>query len=147
MKINAQHNALSKVIKTTFKIENIYSARRTLELLAELSVSRDCWHKLFPQLCDVIFCDFRHACQRRRIFNMLNNFMHERTFSSQCARALSYQLSNQCECECVFITYFTRSENYDSSLSEDEEVLLNILLLRRRRRCLRAANQKTWVKS
>ena len=47
MKVNAQHNALSKVIKTRFKIDNIYSARCTLELLAELSVSRDCWRKLF----------------------------------------------------------------------------------------------------
>ena len=47
MKVNAQHNALSKVIKTRFKIENIYSARCTLELLAELSVSRDCWRKQF----------------------------------------------------------------------------------------------------
>ena len=54
-----------------------HKARRTLELSAELSVSRDCWRKLIPQVCGVIFCDFRHACHRRRIFNMLNNFMHE----------------------------------------------------------------------
>ena len=57
-----------------------HKARRTLELSAELSVSRDCWRKLISQVCGVIFCDFRHACHRRRIFNMLNNFMHEWTF-------------------------------------------------------------------
>ena len=38
-------------------------------------------------------------------------------------------------------------ENLDSSSSEDEEVLLSLLMLQRRRRRLRAANQKTWVKS
>ena len=37
---------------------DMHKARRTLELSAKLSVSR-------------------HACHRRRIFNMLNNFMHE----------------------------------------------------------------------
>ena len=45
--------------------------------LAELSVGRDCWRKLFPQVCSVIFCGFCHACHLRRIFNMLKNFMHE----------------------------------------------------------------------
>ena len=53
-------------------LQLIIKARRTLELSAELSVSRDCWRKLFPQVCGVIFCDFRHASHRRRIFNMLN---------------------------------------------------------------------------
>ena len=58
-------------------IRKLSKARRTLALSAELSVTRDCWRKLFPQVCGVIFCDFRHACHRRRIFNMLNNFVHE----------------------------------------------------------------------
>ena len=55
-------------------------ARRTQELSAELSVTRGCWRKLFPPVCGVIFCDFRLACYERRIFNMLNNFVHEWTF-------------------------------------------------------------------
>ena len=44
------------------QVSILAEARRTLELSAELSVSRDCWRKLFPQVCGVIFCDFRHAC-------------------------------------------------------------------------------------
>ena len=59
-------------------------ARRTLELSAELSVSRDCWRKLFPQVCGAIFCDFRDTCHQRRIFNMLNNFKYE---FQVCARS------------------------------------------------------------
>ena len=55
----------------------IPKARRTLELSAELSVTRGCWRKLFPQVCGVMFCDFCHACHELRIFNMLNNFVHE----------------------------------------------------------------------
>ena len=56
-------------------------ARRTLELSAELSVTRGCWRKLFPQVCGVMFCDFCHACHELRIFNMLNNFVHEWTLT------------------------------------------------------------------
>ena len=36
--------------------------------------------ELFSQVCGVVFCDFGHSCHRRRIFNMLNNFLHEWTF-------------------------------------------------------------------
>ena len=70
--------------KNPFKIDNFLNlnhyqskARRTLELSAELSVTRGCWRKLFPQVCGVMFCDFCHACHELRIFNMLNNFVHE----------------------------------------------------------------------
>ena len=54
--------------------------RRTLELSTELSVTRDCCRQLIPQVCGVVFCDFRHSCHQRGIFNMLNNFVREWTF-------------------------------------------------------------------
>ena len=53
------------------------NARRTLELSAELSVTRDCWRQLIPQVRGVEFCDFRHSWHQRGIFNMLNNFVRE----------------------------------------------------------------------
>ena len=53
------------------------NARRTLELSAELSVTRGCWRKLIPQVRGVVFYDFRHSCHQRWIFNRLNNFVHE----------------------------------------------------------------------
>ena len=37
-------------------------ARRTLELSAELSVTRDCWRKQVSQVCGDVLRDFRHAC-------------------------------------------------------------------------------------
>ena len=37
------------------------------------------WRKLFPSVCCVMFCNFRHAFYERRIFIMLNNFVHEWT--------------------------------------------------------------------
>ena len=55
-------------------------AQRTLEQSAELSITRDCWRKPFPQVCGVVLCDFCHSCYRCQIFNMLNNFVHEWTF-------------------------------------------------------------------
>lgn len=61
-------------------IMTLPKARRTLELTAELSVTRDSWRKHVPQGCGAVFSDFWHACHRSRIFNMLNNFVHERGF-------------------------------------------------------------------
>ena len=37
-------------------------------------------HALFPLLCGTVFCDFQHACHRRQIFNVLNNFVKAQTF-------------------------------------------------------------------
>ena len=62
------------------------NARRTLEETAKLSVTRECWRKLFPLVCAAVFCDFRHACHRRQIFNMLNNFGRNEIFLAVCAR-------------------------------------------------------------
>ena len=54
-----------------------YKARRTLELSAELSLTGDSWRKEVSPVCGAVFSDFRRACHERRIFNMLNNFVHE----------------------------------------------------------------------
>ena len=85
--------------------------------------SRDCWRKLFLQVCGVIFCDFRHACHRHRIFNMLNNFMHEWTFphSVRALWAISAVIIDANTHDfiiwlwllaCVFITYLTQDSDF-----------------------------------
>ena len=99
-----------------------------------------------------MFCDFCHACHELRIFNMLNNFVHEWTLthSVRAFWAISSGINANAHASLpcfIEVKMADVGENLDSSSSEDEEVLLSLLMLRRRRRRLRAANQKTWVKS
>ena len=52
------------ILKTKLNSAEVYEARRTLELSAELSVPRDSWRKQIPPMCGVVFNAFRHACHR-----------------------------------------------------------------------------------
>ena len=77
---NAQDRQLQR------KLSNVRSARagkatamanglkawRTLELSAELSVTRDCWRKQFPPVRGGVLSYFSHACHRHRIFYMFS---------------------------------------------------------------------------
>ena len=87
------------------------NARRTLELSAELSVTRGCWRELIPQVHGVVFYDFRHSCHQRRIFNRLNNFVHKWTFphSVRAFWAISSVIdANACACVRFLDIYTTQ---------------------------------------
>ena len=121
-----------KVVVFLSKSNAWFEARRTLELSAELSVTRGCWRKLFPQVWGVMFCDFCHACHELRIFNMLNNFVHEWTLthSVRAFWAISSGINANAHASLpcfIEVKMADVGENLDSSSSEDEEVLLSLL--------------------